>query len=186
MSDTHFGHKNIIKYCNRPFKDLQEMHSKMIENWNNKVGPNDVVFHLGDFAFISDQKKLNDLVHSLNGSIHLIPGNHDDDASMFKHTALNGKVVVHPQLMEAKIQVEDEKLRFVFCHYPMVVWNKSHHGAMHLYGHCHNTLPDNPNSLSIDVGVDCHNYEPIALDDVLVKMYKKSWKPVDHHGTTGR
>ncbi len=70
----------------------------------------------------------------------------------------------------------------VMLHYSMRVWNKSHHGSWHLYGHSHGTLPDDPNSLSIDVGVDCHNYQPISYDEIKSIMSKKEFKPVDHHG----
>ena len=49
-SDTHFGHENIIKYCNRPFTSTEEMDKALISNWNKVVKPEDTVFHLGDFA----------------------------------------------------------------------------------------------------------------------------------------
>jgi calcineurin-like phosphoesterase family protein len=64
----------------------------------------------------------------------------------------------------------------------MRVWNKSHHGAWHLYGHSHGTLPDDPNALSFDCGVDCHNYTPISFEQVEAIMAKKTFKPIDHHG----
>ena len=50
-SDTHFGHANIIRLCNRPFKDVEEMNEKLIENWNKVVPEDGTVFHLGEFAF---------------------------------------------------------------------------------------------------------------------------------------
>ena len=49
-SDTHFNHSNVIQYCNRPFSSLDEMNAKLIENWNERVNENDIVYHLGDFA----------------------------------------------------------------------------------------------------------------------------------------
>ena len=49
-SDTHFDHANIIKFCDRPFKDVEEMNWKLIKNWNDKVPQDGLVFHLGDFA----------------------------------------------------------------------------------------------------------------------------------------
>ena len=74
-SDTHFGHANIIKFCNRPFKNVEEMNQKLIENWNSVVGPNDLVFHLGDFAF-GGQPLWRYIREQLNGNIILIKGNH--------------------------------------------------------------------------------------------------------------
>jgi len=50
-ADDHFGHGNIIKYCNRPFKDSNDMNSSLIRNWNQRVKPEDTVFHVGDFCF---------------------------------------------------------------------------------------------------------------------------------------
>lgn len=181
-ADTHFGHKNIIKYCDRPFKDVVEMNAMMIEKWNAKVGKDDIVFHIGDFAFIKD-KPLLDLIHNLNGKIILIPGNHDDvdNYANIIHKIAPNKFDVATELFEVNILVEDEKLRFVLCHYALRVWNKSHYGAIHLYGHSHGTLPDDPTARSMDVGADCHGYAPISLDDVLLTMYKKVFKPVDHH-----
>jgi len=187
-ADTHFGHKNVIKYCNRPYEDVYKMNNSIIDNWNSVVGKEDIVFHLGDFAFVKDAT---DIVRMLNGNIMLIPGNHDnsknghvDGAKLhtFDSSGSISKFNILPELFEVDIQVEDEKIRFVLCHYPMRVWNKSHHGAIHLFGHCHGTLPDDPTSLSMDVGVDCNAYTPISLDEVLLNMYKKTFKPVDHHG----
>lgn len=72
-SDTHFGHANIIKYCGRPYKTARDMDEGLIKNWNDTVRPDDLVYHLGDFSFQSDQ-----YVHRLNGKIILVKGNHDN------------------------------------------------------------------------------------------------------------
>lgn len=75
-SDTHFGHKNILEYEKeaRPFTTLQEMHEVMIERWNSVVSKNDVVYHLGDFAFGRHTIQIAD---RLNGKKRLVMGNHD-------------------------------------------------------------------------------------------------------------
>jgi len=72
-SDTHFGHANIIKYCNRPYKSAYHMDDCMVKDWNDTVGKNDWVIHLGDFSFQSDR-----YVNKLNGKIILVKGNHDN------------------------------------------------------------------------------------------------------------
>lgn len=188
-ADTHFGHKNVIKYCNRPYDSVEEMDEALIANWNAKVKDKDVVFHIGDFAFMKEPETV---IKRLNGKIYLIPGNHDkrivenmrlrtDFAQHDASTILTNKLIVLPELTHLDIRVKDERLRFVLCHYAMRVWNNSHYGAIQLFGHSHGTLPDYPNSRSIDVGVDCHGYAPIHLDDVLLKMCQKTFKPVDHH-----
>lgn len=74
-SDTHFGHANIIRLCNRPFEDVNEMNEKLIENWNKVVPENGTVFHLGDFAF-GGSGLWNKVLDQLNGQIYLIMGNH--------------------------------------------------------------------------------------------------------------
>lgn len=183
-ADTHFGHNRIIKYCNRPFANKDEMDEALIANWNAKVKDGDVVFHLGDFSFYNDTVNI---VRRLNGTIFVVPGNHDRDsldkavkdllAENHKQTKLN----ILPSLFEVDIQVKDKKIKFVLCHYAMKVWNKHYHGAIHLYGHSHGTLPDDPQSRSMDVGVDCHDYAPIHLNEVLARMYNKTYNPTDHY-----
>lgn len=93
ISDTHFRHKNIIKYCNRPFFSAGEMNECLIHNWNSVVAPEDTVYHLGDMGF----GDLSEFRGRLNGTIHLIKGNHDcsvtwnsfDFASRQKYLVLN-------------------------------------------------------------------------------------------------
>ena len=63
----------------------------------------------------------------------------------------------------------------------MKVWDKSHHGAWHLYGHSHGSLPDDPNSLSFDIGCNIHDYYPLEFEDVRKIMSTKTFKPIDHH-----
>lgn len=75
-SDTHFFHRNIISYCNRPYADVDEMNEGLIANWNAVVAPDDEVFHLGDFAF-GAFTKVASIASRLNGNKHLILGNHD-------------------------------------------------------------------------------------------------------------
>lgn len=75
-SDTHFGHKNIIRYCDRPFGDFEQMDAKIVANWNAVVGDTDVVFHLGDVA-MGASDRWDSILKSLNGYKILVVGNHD-------------------------------------------------------------------------------------------------------------
>jgi calcineurin-like phosphoesterase family protein len=172
-SDTHFGHYNIIKYCNRPFKDTVEMNETIIRNWNNVVKETDFVYHLGDFAYGKDVTNFDMYFNRLNGFIVLIEGNHDQLASMNKH-----KFYSYKKMHEIRYNDQD----VILCHYAMRIWNKSHHGAWHLYGHSHGTLPDDIHALSFDVGVDCHNFTPISFERVKEIMDKKKYETIDHHG----
>ena len=74
-SDLHFGHKNILKFCKRPWDTVEEMDEGLIQNWNRVVGKDDLVFDLGDFAFASNSK-WKDLLSQLNGHHYFILGNH--------------------------------------------------------------------------------------------------------------
>ena len=176
-SDTHFYHSNVIKYCDRPYKDATEMNAQMIMNWNKVVKPGDVVYHLGDFGF-ADPQALRRIRDQLNGNIIMVLGNHDKNLKQID----NAFHSMHNGILEVTFKVEDEKIPFVLCHYAMRVWNKRQYGAIHLHGHSHGSLPEDANSLSCDVGVDCWDYTPVSMDRILTKMYKKSNVPVDHHG----
>lgn len=178
-ADTHFGHANIIKYCNRPFKTVQEMDETLITNWNNKIGQDDVVFHLGDFSF-GDADKYR---KRLNGSIRFIRGNHDKPAEHLHYTNKNLKDKPFLSFEDVRMVVIGDQ-RIWLSHYAHRVWPHSHRGCWHLYGHSHGTLPDDPNALSIDCGVDCHNYTPLSVEDIKRIMNKKTYKPIDHHGKT--
>lgn len=180
-ADTHFCHANIIKYANRPFDSIDDMNMALINNWNEVVRPHDTVYHLGDFGFFNDKSKhrIIDFLNELNGYIVFLEGNHDKKTREYKER-FNEYYYMNRGFVGKEISVNGQEI--LLTHYAMRVWNKSHHGVWCLYGHSHNTLPDDPEALSIDVGVDCHNYRPISFDEVKVIMSKKNWKPVDHHG----
>lgn len=76
-SDHHLFHANIIKYCNRPFVDVDEMHIHMIEQWNSVVTPDDIVIHLGDYVCGGTKEQIKGITDQLNGTKILILGNHD-------------------------------------------------------------------------------------------------------------
>ena len=173
-ADTHFSHANIIKYCNRPFSNSVEMDGAIIENWNKVVGKDDLIFHLGDFCFAKEDGVFDLYLKRLNGLIVFIKGNHDRTAWRNRSKFY----AAHDSYHEASIAGQE----ITMCHYQMSIWNKSHHGAWHLYGHSHGTLPYQSDKLSCDVGVDCHNYTPISFDELKSIMAKKKFVPIDHHG----
>ena len=178
-SDHHFGHANIIRFSKRPFPNVEAMNEAFIANWNSVVGAHDVVYHLGDIFLMSngEARKIRERLH---GRICLIRGNHDKTAETLK----SGFEWIK-DLFELKVE-DDEATggcqRITLCHYSMRVWNKSHYGAWHLYGHSHGSLGEEIGSLSFDIGVDCHNYTPLSYEQVKAIMTTKSFAPVDHHG----
>lgn len=150
-ADTHFNHKNIIQYCNRPFSSVEEMNETMIENWNRVVREEDVVYHLGDFGFGNYKS----ILKRLNGKIFLVIGSHDKQAWKYR-----GRFIEMSPIIEYK--------EFTLCHYAMRVWNKSHYNSCHLFGHSHGTLEGQ--GKSFDVGVDCWNFTPLSIEQVREKM----------------
>jgi calcineurin-like phosphoesterase family protein len=157
------------------------MNKGLITNWNNAVKKDDLVYHLGDFAFLPVDY-IKSIIEQLNGTILFVPGNHDKNLlKAISKFSFGGKVALLDKLHAETLEIEDERIPFVMCHYAMRVWDKSHYGAIHLYGHSHGTLFDDPASRSMDVGVDTNNWKPYSLQDILVRMYQKVYKPVDHH-----
>lgn len=171
-SDTHLGHANIIKHAKRPFASVEEMDEALIRNWNTVVKPGDTVYHLGDFSWGATDAAT--YLRRLNGNIHIVFGNHDKPVRKIAHLFKSAQ-----DLLEVSVEAQ----RITLCHYAMRVWNKSHHGAWQLYGHSHGSLPDNPNALSCDVGVDCWSYTPVSMAQLRRKMQSKEFKAIDHHGS---
>jgi len=181
-SDHHLGHRNIVTLAHRPFADVDEMDAALVRSWNERVGKDDVVYHLGDLVFKARDPEV--LLASLHGRIRLVRGNHEDVADRHR-----GRFEWVKDIAEIKVvdpEAPDGVRRLVLCHYAMRVWNRSHHGAWHLYGHSHGSLYDDPGSLSLDVGVDARNYAPVSYGEVKELMTQKAFRPVDHHGRQTR
>ena len=176
-ADHHFGHANIIRFCDRPFKDVTEMNEVLIERWNEKVKKNDYVYHLGDFGF-KNQGDFGKILDRLNGKKHLIVGNHEKSA--LQHPK---KFVWIKDYYELKVKDPDCKngvQRIMLFHYAMRVWRGWGRGNWHLYGHSHGNLPDEKTQLAFDIGVDCHDFYPLSYDEVKAIMAKKEWSPPNY------
>jgi calcineurin-like phosphoesterase family protein len=179
-SDTHWGHKNIIQYSNRPFSSVEEMDEVLIDNWNAVVKPEDTVYHLGDFAFLP-YDQLKKVARRLNGTKHFVMGNHDKEIGKNKRDLIGSGTFAS---IQDYCQVKHDGKLICLFHYGQRVWNKSHHGSIHLYGHSHGSLP--PHGRSVDVGVDCKEitaeYRPVSVDEVVQYMSTRQFEAVDHHG----
>jgi len=176
-SDLHFGHLNVIKYCSRPFSTGEEMNETLIRNWNRAVSPSDTVYVIGDFALCRSTEAIT-IARRLNGTKVLVAGNHDHAArKKYASGAGGGPFQAVYDLKE--IQVDGQ--RIVMCHYPLMTWNKAHYGSWMLHGHCHGSLPEDPHSKRLDVGVDTHEFRPWTFTEVHAKMSSKTFRPVDHH-----
>jgi calcineurin-like phosphoesterase family protein len=177
-SDTHFGHGNVIKFNDRPFKDANHMNEEMIKLWNSVVPVDGHVFHLGDVSLMSERRSL-ELLNRLNGKIYLLKGNHEK--SVLRKQSTRDRFEWVKERFELYVPDEGVKQLIVMSHYGHRVWNKSHHGSWHLYGHSHGHMEHTPWGRSMDVGVDCHDYKPISYFDVKRVLSKREFKEVDKH-----
>lgn len=172
-ADTHFGHANILLHDRRPFRSIDEHDAHLITNWNARVDPGDTVYHVGDVAWHRDVTDIDALLKQLHGTKILILGNHDEKT--VARSREWAKVTPYHE-----ITVQEQKI--ILFHYPMVVWNRSHHGSWALHGHCHGTLPTNRNALSLDVGTMCWNYAPVSFEEIAEALTHHHWSPADGHG----
>jgi calcineurin-like phosphoesterase family protein len=168
-ADTHFGHANIIKYCSRPFHSAEEMNQTLIQNINDCVHSSDTLFHLGDWSFGHEKitqsaEKYIKQIHCKN--IIIIHGNHDPHyANGLPRKEFAQLFAGCYQNFRLQCDMGPGILGEIFMfHYACRVWDKSHHGSIHLFGHSHGTLSPWPNAF--DVGVDKHNYKPVSLPQV--------------------
>ena len=176
-SDTHYHHKNIVRgtsswsdeendgsshsrQSTRDFDTLEEHDDELVKVFNGLIKPNDILYHLGDWSFGGHEqiKLFRNRLQCKN--IHLIFGNHDQHiepiSSPYRELFSSCN---HYLELSLKLGTERSgkygKTRFCLSHYSHRVWNKSHHGSIHLYGHSHGTLPGFGKSM--DVGVDTNN-----------------------------
>jgi len=161
-ADTHFGHGGALGRFKRPFGSVAEMDAALIAYWNERVGPRDEVWHLGDFAYRMKPERMTDVLGALNGVKHLVTGNNDDANTV----ALTGWASV-----QAYREIEVGGTRLVLCHYPFRTWNGMYKGAYNLHGHSHGQLAGLTRQL--DVGVDVWDYRPITLDAIRTRRRKR-------------
>jgi len=184
VSDTHFFHKSIIKFSRRPFKDVQEMNSTIIRNWNNRVSENEEVWFLGDLAFKVKKSTVEALISRLHGRIHFIKGNHDDRyLPMLRNMVGNGNKILSVRDV-AYIKMMDGQ-KAMLCHYPMYSWRGKFHGRYHIYGHIHNSETEYTRMFptALNVSVEATNYEPLSEKEVIERIKERE---KNYENTTGK
>ena len=173
-SDYHLYHQNVLKYDNRPFATLADMHQKIRENHNSVVLPDDYVVYLGDLAFTSNPTPVLNFLNSLNGNFILVRGNHD---KLIQETEF--ELEYHNRIFDL-VEITINDAHFSCCHFPMTIWNRSHHGSFHVFGHVHGNLPETPGR-SMDVGIMTNNYFPYNAMEVIKILEKKPIYAPDIH-----
>ena len=164
IADTHFGHKNVLRLCDRPFETIEKMNETFIENWNKRVTGSDSVYVIGDMFFrCADPKAILKRIH---GKKHLIVGNHD--------SSWMGKVDINRYFKSVELMaiISDGAHAMTLCHYPLLSWKHAKKSYM-IHGHIHaktdmdfwQLLVARDNVLN--AGVDFNGYQPVPLDELL-------------------
>lgn len=172
-SDLHLGHKNIIDYDNRPFKNLEEMTEIIINNWNKTVSKDDLIYVLGDMFW--DNNLIETVMPQLNGIKFLIKGNHDRINSSHKK--------YFEWIKDCEV-IKDGEDHVVLFHYPIAHWINADHDYVHLYGHIHAGRDSRPFKQyefmmaqrkypyeCYNVGCMLHDYKPVTLDTLRNKRF---------------
>lgn len=156
-ADWHQWHKNILKYCQRPFQTIEEMNEYLIQEHNKIVRPNDFVYYLGDLVF--KNADINKLMNRLNGHWFLIRGNHDNNI---------GNNDKNFGWVKDRYELRVGNRYFVLDHYPLLSWDKQFHGSIQLHGHTHQkTQLTQPGKRQVHVGVDAWDFKPVHIDQIM-------------------
>lgn len=152
-SDTWFGRPQILQIANRKFDNVEEMNAALIKNWNKAVKKNDIVFHLGNFAW--DPQTARAVLKRLNGQIYFMIGSADEAFLDIAHE-FEDVTILEDQILELP------QFDSIICHYPLEVWNGKDSGTLHFHGH---TVFSHKTDLSkmnrINVCTDFWNYTPV-------------------------
>jgi calcineurin-like phosphoesterase family protein len=162
-ADTHFGHGATLGQFRRPFRSTAEMNEALIARWNDCVGHDDEVWHLGDFAYRMAPAAMSAILSRLNGVKRLVTGNNDGPEAL----RLSGWASV-----QAYVELELDGAQLVLCHYPFRTWNRMAKGAWNLHGHSHGRLARV--ARQVDVGVDVWDYRPVTLAMIRTRRSRRT------------
>lgn len=156
IADTHFRHKNILDFENRPFETLEEMEEKMTKAWNDVVAKTDTVYIVGDFCFANNKEWI-EILDQLKGNIILVKGNHDK-SKIIKRVQNEGYL---SEIHEVGKLIQYDKLFFYVTHFPFEIGERPQY--FNISGHIHSKESNLINQLN--VGVDSklmHDYYMIS------------------------
>lgn len=189
ISDLHFGHKNCLAFDNRPFTTIEDHDTYIITRWNETVGIEDDVYILGDISWYNSTKTI-EIFKQLNGRLHLIKGNHDDN--ILKNRELRSLFIEVRNYCE--IASGDGKA-IVLCHYPIPCFRNHFYGWYHLYGHVHTSFEYNMmenikrqmtelydkqcNMYNIGAMLPYINFTPRTLEEIITANTEDNKKVID-------
>lgn len=176
-SDLHFYHKNVIAMCDRPFVDVDEMNTYMVDTINNTVPEGGTLWVLGDIIF-SGVTKADELLSRINVPMNLIIGNHD--VGLIKKEPFSKHFQMIRDYYYLRIKEDDINHQFAMSHYPMLSWDQSHRGSYMLHGHTHGmikTYPFDEPARIIDVGIDSMGLAPKSLREIVSLLEDNTFPP---------
>lgn len=179
-SDWHHLHKKISTYTQRGLFTDAEHHSEwLIDLINSQAPKGSIVYHLGDLAFTSDPKMIEDFLSKLNCQLFAIKGNHDSRKTWGR--VQSNKLIAFKDYEEIKLKNGKEACLF---HFPIAVWHKQHHGSAMLHGHNHGSYQGDGKIL--DCGLDsAYNilgrHRMFTEDDIIDFMENRELVVNDHH-----
>lgn len=147
-SDLHFWHKSILNFCRdtRPWGTLEEMHQGLINEWNSKVKPDDIIFSLGDFSF-KGKEATEEILSQLNGKKVMVLGNH---CKVLRNSIKKGEFGIIDIVDYLELRVDGVKI--CMSHFPITAWNQQGRGSIMFYGHVHGSFQGE--GKTVDVGYD--------------------------------
>lgn len=174
-SDTHFLHRNILKYDverGDEFKTIEDHDRGIIKNWNDIVSPNDMVIHMGDVSWGTSGQIAN-ILKQLNGKKVLVTGNHDQE--------LLNSDYCRSFFLDIVPYLEIYVRRQMICcfHYAIHEWNRCHRGSWHLHGHSHGNDNYNKSYKRLNLGINLWDFKPISFEQVAIVMAGKN--NFEHH-----
>jgi calcineurin-like phosphoesterase family protein len=161
-ADTHFGDAHILRQRGGRYASVDAHDEALVARWNEAVGTDDAVWHLGDFAAGASRERCAALFARLNGTKRLVRGNHDSNRVLDLPWAA---LVDHATITQ---EIDGTRWRLFLAHYAHRAWPGLWRGTRHLYGHTHGTLPDTRRSC--DVGVDAWDDRPVTLPALLARQ----------------
>ena len=170
ISDNHWGHKNVIQMADRPFDNIQQMNTYMIDMWNDVVGEDDEVYYGGDFMYKMNPKDfVRNVLNNLNGKIYLLIGNHDE-RYLNKYME---RLEWAKDRFELKYIHEEKEYKFILDHYPLYSWKGMWRNTILIHGHTHHNTDDlYYETIGHKININCEflNYKPISIIELINKF----------------
>ena len=158
VSDLHFDHENIIRFCNRPFGSMREMNRAMVYNWNRRVGDGDRVYYMGDLTYGRGRRSIDFWLSKLNGEIRFIRGNHDTDN------------ITCAEVIRDRFPIRYRCHDFLLMHGP---YRPPNYDGWIIHGDKHNN-PEYPHinrrDKTVNVCAELTRYAPMNLDEIVSRI----------------